>query len=216
MLDKLLSNSYSHTPCSSLKIYCTQVIIAKGDSGASSHYLRSQDENILHNIQHHDGPEVTQPDGTNMNITGTGELPLHKKLSKKAKQGHILPNLTSSSLVALGPLCDDGCTLILTDKTLTAVKDNDVILRGLWNCLDGLWDIPLYPHTKCMDNVNLPPLHSGLYVPPHQRDRPPDTKIKDYIIDDPPSPTKNKKPKENFQIKLMRSKKVNRMVEQQL
>ena len=151
-----------------------------------------------------------------MNITGTGELPLHKKLSKKAKQGHILPNLTSSSLVALGPLCDNGCTVILTDKTLTAVKDNNVILRGLWNRSDGLWDIPLYPHTKCMDNVNLPPSHSGLYVPPHRRDRPPDTKIKDYIIDDPPSPTKNKKPKENFQIKLMRSKKVNRMVEQQL
>ena len=86
MLDKLLSNSYSHTACSSPKIYRAQVVIAKGDSGASSHYLRSQDENILHNIQHHDGPEVTQPDGTNMNITGTGELPLHKKLSKKANK----------------------------------------------------------------------------------------------------------------------------------
>ena len=93
-----------------------------------------------------------------------------------------------------------GCTVILTDKTLTAVKDNDVILRGHWIRPDGLWDIPLYPHTKCMDNVNLPPLHSGLYFPPHRRDQPPDTKIKDYIIDDPPSPTKNKKQRKNFKM----------------
>ena len=81
------------------------------------------------------------------------------------KQGYILPDLTSLSLVALGPLCDDGCTVILMDKTLTAVKDNDVTLRGHQNPLDGLWDIQLYPHTKCMDNVKLPPSHPGLSDP---------------------------------------------------
>ena len=180
MLNNLLNQSYiNNTTCSSTKSHNNNaVVIAKGDSGASSHYIRPQDERVLNNVQHRTGPEVTKPDGTNLNITGTGDLPLHKSLSAQARKGHILPNLTSSSLVALGPLCDDGCTVILTDKTLTAVKNNNIVLCGHRNPSDDLWDIPLYPHTKCMDNVNLPLSHLGLYVPPHKRGKPPDIKIK--------------------------------------
>ena len=216
MLNNLSNQSYiNHTTCSSTKSHNNNaVVIAKGDSGASSHYIRPQDERVLNNVQHRTGPEVTQPDGTNLNITGTGDLPLHKSLSAQARKGHILPNLTSSSLVALGPLCDDGCTVILTDKTLTAVKNNNIVLRGHRNRSDDLWDIPLYPHTKCMDNVNLPLSHSGLYVPPHKRGKPPDIRIKKIVSNNPPTLPKNHK--ENFQIKSIRKKKINKMVKQQL
>ena len=96
LVDNSLNKSFiNNTTCSSPNIHSTNVIIAKGNSGASSHYIYPQDKNLLTNVQHQTGPEVTQPDGTNLNITGTGDLPLHESLSPQARKGHILPNLTS-------------------------------------------------------------------------------------------------------------------------
>ena len=107
---------------------------------------------------------VTQPDGSQMNIKSVGYLPMHKSLSKQATQGHIIRNSNSSSLVALGPLCDDGCAVVLTDKKLTAVKRNKIVLRGWRNRQDGLWDIPLKNHIKCMENYATPQSHSSMYI----------------------------------------------------
>ena len=209
MLSNILNQCLNNTTCSSPQVENNTVVIAKGDSGASTHYIRPQDKNILTNIKNHEGPAVTQPDGTDLNITGTGELPLHASLSKAAKQGHILPNLSSSSLIALGPLCDDGCIVVLTDKNLLAVKEKNVVLRGYRNRFDDLWDIPLHPHTKCMNNVKLPQTHAALYIPPHRRNQPPEDKINNFVANKLPSLIKNI-PKENFKIKSMKRKKVNR------
>ena len=55
----------------------------------------------------------------------------------------ILPGLHSSNLISLGQLCDDGCSVLLSSSTLSAIKDNKVILRGYRNPSDGLWDIPI-------------------------------------------------------------------------
>ena len=89
---------------------------------------------------------------------------MHPALSENAKKGHILRNLKSASLIALGPLCDDGCTVVLTDKDLAAIKNNKIVLRGRRNRQDNLWDIPLHSHTTCMSNYAMPNSHSAMYT----------------------------------------------------
>ena len=174
MLRNIVNNVINHSTCSSQKSNNTYSIIAKGDSGATNHYIRPQDSDILQDKVPTPQESVTQPDGTQMNIESVGRLPLHALLSAQATQGHVLRNLKSSSLLAMGPLCNDGCTVILTDKELAAVKQNKIVLQGWRNRRDGLWDIPLKKHTNCMENYKLPPQHSSVYIPFNQKARPPE------------------------------------------
>ena len=96
---------------------------AKGDSGATTHYVRPEDVCVLSNRDAQPGAPVTQQDGTIMRTNGSGGyLPLHCSISSRAKKAQILPELRSALLVVLGPLCDDGCTVVLTDKDLLAIK----------------------------------------------------------------------------------------------
>ena len=88
-------------------------IIAKGDSGATSHYWREQDKKCLQNIEITPGPTVTLPNNTTITSTARGRLPLHDSLSREATTTAILPNLHSSSLISLGQLCDDDCQVLL-------------------------------------------------------------------------------------------------------
>ena len=138
--------------------------MAKGDSGASTHYVRPMDSAILTNIDLRPGPTVHQPDATPLKAMGTGQLPLSSKLSSRAQQGLIVPNLRSSSLVAMGPLCDDGCHVVLSKDKLSVVKDGEIILRGTRNKQDDLWDIPLHKNLLSHDNYKTPKTHPALYL----------------------------------------------------
>ena len=68
---------------------------------------------------------------------------IHPSLTESASQVQILPQLKNSSLVSIGQLCDDNCVAIFDKKLLHIFKNNDLILKGYRNLLDGLWDIPL-------------------------------------------------------------------------
>ena len=49
-----------------------------------------------------------------------------------------------NSLISLGQLCDDNCTVVLTKDHLLACKDDHLVLQGKRSISgDGLWDIPL-------------------------------------------------------------------------
>ena len=73
-------------------------IIAKGDSGATSHYWRDQDVQCLKNIEITPGPTVTLPNNTTITSTARGRLLLHDSLSQEATTAAILPTSQSSSL----------------------------------------------------------------------------------------------------------------------
>ena len=78
---------------------------------------------------------------------------LSERFLSKAKKGMILPGLHSALLISIGQLCDDECTVVLNNKSLIAIKgDNivqhlleekkeDIILNKARNPNDGLWDI---------------------------------------------------------------------------
>ena len=66
-------------------------ILFKGDSAATSHYIRPQDKACLQQIKPHVGPPVTLPDADQIKPSHQGSLNLNDKLSKEAKLGTILP-----------------------------------------------------------------------------------------------------------------------------
>ena len=77
-------------------------IIMKGDSGATNHYIRTQDKAILKNIVNYSGPSVLLPDADKISPSHQGALNIHQDLTNAACVGTILPNLKSSSLLSLG------------------------------------------------------------------------------------------------------------------
>ena len=94
----------------------SDVVIAKGDSAATNNYWKKEDENFLFSPSPFVGPSVTLPDGTTIRSTTMGYLPLSNQLSSKAKKATVLPNLKSSSLISLGQIADDDCTILLDQK----------------------------------------------------------------------------------------------------
>ena len=86
-----------------------------------------------------------------------GWLPI-PNLSKEASHASVIPQLKTSSLISLGQLCDDDCTVLLNKNKLYAVKDDKVLLHGDRNHQDGLWDIPIHIHQAAVSTH-----HTGLY-----------------------------------------------------
>ena len=137
--------------------------MAKGDSAASSHYWRDQDKTVLNNIKNCIGPSVLLPNNELISSTSRGQLPLSSELSNAAKTAMILPKLTSSSFISLGQLCDDDCAILLNKKTLLAIKNNKIILKGTRNPHDKLCDIPIQKRSITLNNYATPPIHPAIY-----------------------------------------------------
>ena len=155
--DKYKLQNYLYTTCNTVipPPNCIQNcnnVVAKADSGASKHYFTQNDKIALTSIQNVlNGPQVSLPNGTTVQASESGMIPLHSSLSATAQKAHVFPSLTSASLISIGQLCDDGCTAILNDKALTIYKNGHPVLRGIRNLVDGLWDIDLTAHAKIFD-----------------------------------------------------------------
>ena len=99
---------------------------------------------------------------------------LSKKLSTTAQTATVLPHLKSTSLISLGQICDDNCTVVLNRHRMIATKNSDVnikfneddiVLQGQRNIKDGLYDVTV-PITKIVtDNYCQPPIHPNFAAP---------------------------------------------------
>ena len=103
-----------HYPNSTCSLSINTTVTAKGDSGASHHYFQTEDAHILKNVQDTIGPNVQQPDNSILRSQGSGQVPLTKKLTNVAQHALVLPNLNSASLLSLGQIYDNVCTVVLT------------------------------------------------------------------------------------------------------
>ena len=65
----------------------------KADSGASKHFVTSDDKNILTNVQMTNNTPVLLPNKEQLNSNIKGHLPLSKTLNATATQAHILPGI---------------------------------------------------------------------------------------------------------------------------
>ena len=136
----------------------------KGDSAATSHYIRPIDKDCLSNIHPYTGPLVVLPDADSIPPSHQGTLTLHPNLSKDASTGTILPQLKSASLLSLGQLCDGNCDILLQKKKLYVLKNKKIVLQGHRNPTDKLWDIPIQKSQLHASNYVEPTTHAGLYL----------------------------------------------------
>ena len=131
-------------------------------------YWKPQDVDTLTNLQSYSGPSVILPDDDKLQPSQQGTIPILYKLSAAAQQATVLTNLRSSSLISLGQICDDNCTILLDNKKLVAaktknvtfnVKPDDIIMEGYRNPIDGLYDIPILKTTIQHNNFQMPSIH---------------------------------------------------------
>ena len=112
----------------------------KPDSGASGIYIREQDQQILQNMMPSTNHQVMLPDGTTIQSTNQGRLPI-PELSPTAATAHVFKDLHSASLLSVGQLCDDNCLVLFDKQHVRIFKNNQEILKGDRNHRDKLWDI---------------------------------------------------------------------------
>ena len=70
----------------------------------------------------------------------------------EATKSYILANLNNESLLSVGHLCDHDCEVHFKKNDCDVLHDNQVILKGIQNFYDGLYDINL-PTPKPIKNV---------------------------------------------------------------
>ena len=113
----------------------------KGDSGASSHFTREEDQHCLENVVNATGPMITMPDAGTLQANKHGTLPLPSILSSAATIATIVPGLKFYSMLSLGQLCGNGCNVLLNKQKMYAIKDKEVVIEGERNHRDGLREI---------------------------------------------------------------------------
>ena len=130
------------------------------DSGATSHFFQNGKGMKL------TGPSskpIRAANGGIMRATNTAEFPL-PALKPSAKQGFIVPQMTTKALLSVGKFSDAGYTTIFHphDEGVT-VHDNDSfeltiksppLLQG-WRRAGGLWTVPLVDQAKVSQELDV-------------------------------------------------------------
>ena len=87
---------------------------------------------------------VTLPDGDQVHSTHIGDLDM-PKLPKSARGCHIIPDLTSYSLILVVKLCEAGCEVSFTKWGIGVEVRyrGHMIIKGSKCTRTGLWMVPL-------------------------------------------------------------------------
>lgn len=114
-LSKCLSNTtHLNSVALHTSTFHNKPVTLKADSGASNHFLTERDAPIFHKKKRViNGPPATLPNRQHIYPTIDGNLPL-PSLSPNATSTYVYPQLTNSSLLSIGQLCDEGCVAIFT------------------------------------------------------------------------------------------------------
>ena len=108
----------------------SNIIVAKVDSGASTHSFCMKHIDNLTNIEDlAAGPKCKLPDGKIIQPKKQEELIESKYLSNKTKRVHIHDQIKNVSLVSIGHLCDDGCEAKFNKDKLLVTKNNNIVLQ---------------------------------------------------------------------------------------
>ena len=91
------------------------------------------------------GPTVQVVNGHIIKPAFSTTLKLSSKLSPKEQSNHVFKDITTGSLISMGQFCDDDCVTIFTKYDKNILKHNQVIITGLRNWTNVLWNIPLGP-----------------------------------------------------------------------
>ena len=140
------------------------IIINKGDSTAINYYFRPYDTNCLTGIRMMKSAPILLPDKSSITSYHMGFLP-NKYLSTLGRKVKILPQLHSASLTSVGKLCDDGCKVHFDDRQMKVLKkDNQIIMDGIRNDKDGLYDLHIAKVNLTADNYQSSQPYPGMYT----------------------------------------------------
>ena len=113
-------------------------VSCKLDSGATKSYIRERDRDILSNIQmDNNNRQVILPDNSKIKIKEVGQLNTSAKLGIIGKTASVVPGLRSASLMSVGALCDDNCTVHFDKREVKVIKNAELVMHGMRNTTDG-------------------------------------------------------------------------------
>ena len=108
------------------------------------------------------GPAVLLPKNQSIKSTKRGILNISKHLSTQVQTAMVLPGLQSASLISTGQLCGNNFRVVLNSKKLVAIKNNTIVIQGIRNQHNGLWDIPVAKTSITYHNFTIY-VHHGIY-----------------------------------------------------
>lgn len=115
----------------------------------------------LKDIRLYTGTPVILPVADILLPSKQGILEISKKFSQKAQTATVLPHLKSASLISLGQISNDNCTIVMnkqklitakSDKMSISVDKTDNILTGTRNKDNVLYNIPVPTPEEQTDN----------------------------------------------------------------
>ena len=74
---------------------------------------------------------------------------LFNNLPAEAKEAHVIPSITHSSLVSIGKLCDASCIATFDKEKVEVQLHNKTVLKGQRDTTTGLWRFPLSTQETC-------------------------------------------------------------------
>ena len=60
-------------------------------------------------------------------------------------------------------LCNGNWNIFLNKKESIAIKEDKIILKGVRNKYNGLWNIPVWKETVVENNQSIPNIHPSIY-----------------------------------------------------
>jgi hypothetical protein len=133
--------------------------IAIVDSGCTCHSLMVTA--LVANKQVAKTPiHVTLPDGASIQSSHTCHLVLHQ-LPDTAKKAHVIPGLSTSSLLSVGQLVDAERSVTFEKAKLQVLHKNANILEGQRNLRNRLWKVDLQGKTSHPALSHPPPANVG-------------------------------------------------------
>ena len=116
------------------------------DTAATDYYLHPSALPHCYHVTHNTSvPTVQVSNRHTIKPAFSATLQLSSKLYHKAQSAHIFKDITTGSLVSMGQLCNHDCVAIFTKYDVNILKHNQVIITGLQDWTNGLWNIPLGP-----------------------------------------------------------------------
>jgi hypothetical protein len=85
---------------------------------------------------------VNMPNGTTTQSSHTCYL-LLTGMPPQARPAHILPGILHNSLISVGQLCDNGCSITLTHDQVTVTKNKECVMRRSRGPNSRLWRVDL-------------------------------------------------------------------------
>ena len=144
------------------------------NTAATAHYLHPNALPHCSHVAHTtSGPTFQVANKNIIKPAFSSTLQLSSKLSSRAQSAHFFNEITTGSLISMRQICENDCVAIFTKSDVKILKHNRVIITGLRDHTNGLWNIPLGTSPPLPTTTKaLPPKPSKRhYLPRHYQTR---------------------------------------------